>query len=343
MASSWHDDVQTFGFGALVALDRARERVKRTTIKDVARLAGVDVSTVSRAMRDHPRISEATRQRVVLAARELDYRPNAAARAMVTSRTRSFAFLVPSLADPNVAAFAAGAEAEARTHGYSMVVAGYRAPRGTAAPGPQLFREHRFDGLLLMSPRHYPESGLDLPLATLEEARVDNHGGAALAASLLRDHGHRRVAFVGGEHDSPHARERLLGLRSVFGDATCRYGDWTPQAGFDLTTRLLDEDAGVSAIFAASDAVALGVYGALHERGLAIPGDVSVVGFDDMPAARHYWPRLTTVAQPLEQVGATAFEMLLARIEGREPEPPPVLDVRLVQRASVGPAPVGPR
>lgn len=312
--------------------------MKRTTIKDVARLAGVDVSTVSRAMRDHPRISEATRRRVVAVARELDYRPNAAARAMVTSRTRAFAFLVPSLADPNVASFAAGAEAEAREHGYAMVVAGYRSAVGSAPAATELFREHRFDGLLLMSPRHYPESGLDLPLATLEEALVDNRGGARAAAELLHAHGHRRVAFVGGEHDSPHARERLLGVRSVFTEATHRYGDWTPQAGFELTSRLLDEQASVTAIVAASDAVALGVYGALHERGLAIPGDVSVVGFDDLPSARHYWPRLTTVAQPFDRVGATAFRLLLTRIDGAEPEPPPVLPVRLVRRASVGPA-----
>jgi DNA-binding LacI/PurR family transcriptional regulator len=332
--------VQTFERpGAHLAL-RSGAAVKRATIKDVARLAGVDVSTVSRAMRGNPRISELTRARVAQAARDLDYRPNAAARAMVTSRTRAFAFLVPSLGDPNVASFAAGAEARARAHGYSMVVVGYRSASGPPDRGTHLFREHRFDGVLLMSPRHYPEPALDLPLATLEEARVDNHGGAALTGALLARHGHREVAFVGGEHDSPHARERFLGLRSVLGDGVrCRYGDWTPQSGFDLTTRLLDHDPSITAIVAANDAVALGVYGALHERGRTIPGDVSVVGFDDTPTARHYWPRLTTVAQPLELVGATAFELLLARIDGHEPEPPPLLGVRLEERASVGPAP----
>ena len=317
---------------------RPERAVRRATIKDVARLVGVDVSTVSRAMRDHPRISEATRRRVHEVAAALDYRPNVAARAMVTSRTHTFAFLVPSLADPNVAAFAAGAEANARARGYSMVVAAYRSPDHAPSGDVHLFREHRFDGVLLMSPRHYPEGALELPLATLEEARVDNRGGAAAAGRLLVAHGHRHVAFVGGEHDSPHARERLLGLRSVLGDGVRHhYGDWTPGAGFALTQRVLDEAPETSAIFAASDAVALGVYGALGERGLSIPAQVSVVGFDDAPAARHYWPRLTTVAQPLDEVGAAAFELLFARINGDEPEPPALLATRVVERASVGP------
>jgi len=312
--------------------------VKRATIKDVARLARVDVSTVSRAMRDHPRISDDTRRRVREAAEALDYRPNVAARAMVTRRTNTFAFLVPSLADQNVAAFAAGAEASARVHGYSMVVAAYRSARSGGGQDTHLFREHRFDGVLLMSPRHYPEGALELPLATLEEAPVDNRGGAAAAGDLLARNGHRHVAFVGGEHDSPHARERLLGLRSVLGETVRHhYGDWTPSAGFELTQRVLDEASTTTAIFAASDAVALGVYGALAERGLSIPNQISVVGFDDAAAARHYWPRLTTVAQPLERVGATAFELLLARIGGMEPEPPQALPTRVVVRASVGP------
>lgn len=312
--------------------------VKRATIKDVARLARVDVSTVSRAMRDHPRISEDTRQRVRRAAEALDYRPNVAARAMVTRRTNTFAFLVPSLADPSVAAFAAGADASARAHGYSMVIAAYRTPQLGVARDAKLFREHRFDGVLLMSPRHYPDGALELPLATLEEARVDNRGGAEAAGRLLAEHGHRHVAFIGGEHDSPHARDRLLGLRSVLGDGVRHhYGDWTPRAGFELTQRVLDEAPETTAIFAASDAVALGVYGALGERGLSIPVHMSVVGFDDAAIARHYWPRLTTVAQPLEQVGASAFEILLARIQGEEPEPPRILPTRVVVRASVGP------
>ncbi len=311
--------------------------MKRATIKDVARVAGVDVSTVSRAMRGNPRISDATRARVTLAAADLDYRPNVAARAMVTSRTQTFAFLVPSLADPNVASFAAGAEATAREHDYSMVVATYRPQRGGLSRSPRFFHEHRFDGVLLMSPRHYPDDSLDLPLATLEEARVDNHAGGALAGTLLAYHGHRRVAFVGGEHDSPHARERLIGLRSVLGPGVEQhYGDWTAASGFALTHTILDASPDVTAIFAASDAVALGVLGALQGRGLSIPADVSVIGFDDTSAARHYWPPLTTIAQPLERVGAIAFELLLARIEGDEPVLPQPLGVRLVERDSVG-------
>lgn len=312
--------------------------VKRTTIKDVALAAGVDVSTVSRAIHGNTRISLETRDRVAAAIRDLDYRPNVAARAMVTRKTHTFAFLVPDLSDPNVAEFASGAEARAREEGFSMLVAGYRPRDARYRPDESFFREHRVDGILLMSPRHYPAAAFDLPVATLEEARVDNRGGGALVGEFLRGLGHRVVAFVGGQHDSPHARERVLGLqRTLDAEATVRYGDWSAESGRTLTTSLLAERSDVTAIFAASDSVALGVIHALHAAGVAIPGDVSVIGFDDQAVSRHCWPALTTISQPLRAVGATAFGLLRRRIEGHEPDPAPPLPVHLIERGSTGP------
>lgn len=313
--------------------------MKRATIKDVALAAGVDVSTVSRAIHGNTRISSETRDRVAVAIRDLDYRPNVAARAMVTRKTHTFGFLVPDLSDPNVAEFASGAEARAREEGFSMVVAGYRPRDARNRPDESFFREHRVDGILLMSPRHYPADALDLPVATLEEARVDNRGGGVLVGEHLRDLGHRTVAFVGGQHDSPHARERVLGLQSALdGEVIVRYGDWSAESGRSLTTTLLTERPDVTAVFAASDSVALGVIHALHAAGVAIPGDVSVVGFDDQVVSRHCWPALTTVSQPLRAVGATAFGLLRQRIEGHEPDPAPPLPVHLVERDSTAPA-----
>lgn len=319
---------------------QAAASASRPTIRDVAQLAGVDVSTVSRAIHGNPRISSATRARVARAIADLDYRPNAAARAMVTRRTRTFAFLVPRLADPNIADLAAGAESRARAVGYSMVVAGYRPSDDPTGERHGVFGEHRVDGILLMSPRHYPTARLELPVATLEEARVDNHAGGRLVGMHLRTLGHRRAVFVGGPHDSPHARERVRGFLSGFGDeVTVRYGDWTSECGAAVAGLLLDELRDVTAVFAASDSVALGVLHALHERGLDVPRDVSVVGFDDQAVYRYAWPRLTTVAQPLSAVGATAFDLLHARMAGAEPDPPEPLPVRLVERESSGPAP----
>jgi len=313
--------------------------VKRATIKDVALAAGVDVSTVSRAIHGNTRISVETRNRVASAVRELDYRPNVVARAMVTRKTYTFAFLVPDLSDPNVAVFASGAEAQAREDGFSMLVAGYR-PRDTRyRPDESFFREHRVDGILLMSPRHYPADILDLPVATLEEARVDNRGGGAMVGELLRGLGHRVVAFIGGQHDSPAARERVLGLQGAFGgEAIVRYGDWGAESGRVLTAALLAERSDVTAVFAASDSVALGAIHALHAAGVAVPGDVSVVGFDNQQVSRHSWPALTTVSQPLRVAGAAAFSLLRQRIEGHEPDPVAPLPVYLIERDSTAPA-----
>jgi DNA-binding LacI/PurR family transcriptional regulator len=313
--------------------------VKRATIKDVAQAAGVDVSTVSRAIHGHTRISAETRQRVAEAIRTLDYRPNVAARAMVTKKTHTFGFLVPNLADPNVAEFASGAEARARQDGFSMVVAGYQARDARHRHDASFFREHRVDGILLMSPRHYPVDTLDLPFATLEEARVDNRGGGVLVGNHLRELGHRSVAFIGGQHDSPHAQERAVGLQSALDhEVIVRFGDWSAESGRALTTSVLADHPDVTAIFAASDSVALGVIHALHAAGVAIPGEVSVVGFDDQAVARHSWPALTTVYQPLRAVGAAAFQLLHQRIEGNVPAPTPLLSVHLIERASTAPA-----
>lgn len=310
--------------------------MKRATIKDVAKLAGVDISTVSRVVNRTASISFATRKRVEQAIRELNYRPSSAARAIVTNKTRSFALLVPTLADPNVAVIASGAEERARRAGYSMLVAGYSMGSGTAALD-HFFREHRVDGLLLMSPRHLPTDFLRLPLATLEEAPVDNLGGGRLVAEHLWALGHRTVAFVGGPEESKHARERLRGFKEYYPDAIVALGDWSADSGYRLTGSVLAEGLSLSAIFAASDAVALGVMHALRDRGLEIPADISVIGFDDIAMAKHFYPPLTTVTQPLKEVGAAALELLVARIETK---PVPVLTplpVALVERNSTGP------
>jgi DNA-binding LacI/PurR family transcriptional regulator len=313
--------------------------MRRVTIKDVAAVAGVDVSTVSRVINGRPRISEATRTRVDKVIQQLDYRPNLAARAMVTKRTRTFALLVPNLADPNVASIAAGAEERARHEGYSMVLAAYSVHAPKDADPDSFFRAHRVDGLLLMSPRHYPADTPELPVATLEEAPVANADGGRQVGTLLHRLGHRWVAFLGGPQASPHVRERVRGLAATIGaPASVEFGDWSSESGFTLANRLLDDHPEVTAIFAAGDRLALGVLNALHGRGVRVPEDVSVVGFDDTPMAAHYWPRLTTVTQPFQALGGAAFGILLDRIEGRAARPVAPLPVRLVERASTGPA-----
>ncbi len=310
--------------------------MKRSTIKDVAKTAEVNISTVSRVINGSPAISPATRTRVLQAIKELGYTPDSAARTMVTKRTHAFALLVPNLADPNVSVIASGTEARAREANYVMFLAGHNTNAVGETSG-SFYSEHRVDGLMLMSPRYFPEVDLGLPKATLEEAPVDNYHGGTLAAAHLQSFGHQDVAFVGGLSESPHTRERLAGLSSNgFLKIVSLLGDWSAECGFTRTQQVLDHHPRVTAIFAASDAVALGVLNALHSRGHTVPGEFSVLGFDDLTAAKYYWPPLTTVKQPLKAVGAAAFDILLARIEKRKEPTRRPLPVELIVRGSTG-------
>jgi DNA-binding LacI/PurR family transcriptional regulator len=312
---------------------------RRATIKDVARLAEVDISTVSRVINNKATVAAETRERVLAVIEALDYKPNSAARAMVTQKTRAIALLVPDLADANVAVIAAGIEAGARQAGYSLVVACYDLPDDAGDAEPKaFFAEHRVDGLILMSPRHFREGITELPLATLEETPVDNRQGGRLVGEHLLRLGHRQVAFLGGPESSPHSHERAKGLREKCAAAQMIFGDWTASCGYELASRLFESGDPVTAIFAASDAVALGVLNAAHRYGYAVPKELSVVGFDNQTASRYYWPPLTTVDQPLRQLGMAAFERLLSRIEGREARSVALQPVTLIIRDSTGPA-----
>lgn len=317
--------------------------MKRATIRDVARTAGVDISTVSRVLNDKPRVAADTRARIERAIEDLGYRRDATARAMVTRRTRTFALLVPDFADPTVAEIAKGAEQRGREAGYAMLVAGHHLHPAHGG-ADDVLGEHRVDGFLLMSPRHLPANDPGVPFATLEEAPVDDHAGGAAVAGLLARLGHESVVFVGGPADSEHARARLEGLRTGLGrPVAARFGSWSSDHAFVIAGDLLDAEPRATAVFAASDTVAIGVLHALSARGRRVPQDVSVVGFDDLPFARHLSPPLTTVAQPLPEVGARAVEILLTRIDGDPARPARPLPVRLVERASTGPVEAGGR
>jgi DNA-binding LacI/PurR family transcriptional regulator len=308
--------------------------MRRPTIKDVAKIAGVTYPTVSRVLSGKPYVAQGTRARVMLAIENLGYKPSAAARSMVLNRTHTLAMLVPHLVDANFGFLFAGAERVARAHGYSVLVTDYDAalePHG-------LLSEHRVDGALLVEPeravRLQPRT-LDLPVVVLDDVPLDNRGGAHSLALSLKTLGHKRVAFVGGPADNLHAQTRLEGIRQVYSDAAWLPGDWSASSGYALTERALALN--VTAILAANDFNALGVARGLLERGLRVPQDISLTGFDDVPQSQYFAPPLTTVRQPIETQGARAAELLLARLRGAAapraaPEP-----LELVIRESTGP------
>lgn len=302
---------------------------RRPTIKDVAKIAGVTYPTVSRVLSGKPYVALETKARVLNAITELGYRPSLAARSMVTQKTHIIAMLVPHLSDPNFGMFFSGAESKARAHGYSVLVADF----GGAT---DLIGQHRVDGALILEPQYFLGHDLlsELPFVELGEIIVDNQMAGRAVGEYLLQLGHLHVVFVGAPKDSPPAMERFAGLREHFPDAVWYSSDWTAKGGAVLLESVLS--ANPTAIFAANDFVALGLLSGLQQRGLEVPKDISLIGFDDIPLAQYYSPSLTTVHQDLELQGANATEILIAKLQGQaKPDIQPICPHIIVRESTI--------
>lgn len=310
-------------------------RLRRPAVmSDVGRLAGVSHQTVSRVINGSPKVRPETRRRVIAAMRELGYRPNSVARALVTGRTNTLGVVSFDTTLYGPASTLFGIERAAHEAGYFMIVASLKAlNRSSVSEAVERLRIQGVDGILVIAPyveaanalRHAPtdvpivaaEAG---PVDVLPVVGVDQYAGAVSATRHLLDLGHRTVWHISGPGDFLEARERVDGWRAALEDAGIDpppplSGDWSARAGYDLGRRL-SADPAVTAIFAANDQMALGVLRALHESGREVPGQVSVVGFDDMPEAPYFMPPLTTVRQDFIEVGSRSLRLLVRTIEG---------------------------
>jgi DNA-binding LacI/PurR family transcriptional regulator len=333
-------------------------------MSDVAARAGVSHQTVSRVINGHPNVAPQTRERVERAIRELGYRPNTAARALVTGSTRTIGFVAVNINQYGPAQTLVGLERAARAAGYSLSVTVLdEATAEAMRDALDRFTAQSVDAVLALATYDDAVEALHqvhtpLPLVTvqsggaLEEPAVgvDQIAGARLATRHLLDLGHRTVHHVTGPADSKEARDRVEGWRAELTAAgvpvpVCLHGDWTPSSGYEAGRRLAARSrAGeeITAVFMANDQMALGLLAALHEEGLEAPRDVSVVGFDDLPEAPYLTPPLTTVRQDFAELGHRAVELVLARLAGRELHLEPVPPVLLV-RSSTGPSRWGAR
>ncbi len=294
------------------------------TIRDVARASGVSPSTVSRVFTMPAMVGENTRAEVRAAAERLGYAPNRAARGLITGRTGNLGIIVPDLANPFFPSVVKGVQA--RTHDADYAVFLADSDEDIAAEG-HLVRAlaKQVDGLILCSPRMSDD---DL-LALLGETTIvllnrqagdtpavtfDNADGMRQAVSHLRALGHRRVAWVAGPRASWSNRERERGLKAATtagGVELEHIGHFSPQyeGGVAAADQVLV--ASVTAVIAYNDVMALGLISRLRDRGKAVPGDLSVVGIDDIPMAGMASPALTTVALPKEQIGRAGVDLLL--------------------------------
>lgn len=309
-----------------------------TTIADVAARAGVGVGTVSRVLNNNPHISPQTRARVLAAIAELGYQPNQMARALSRGRTQTVGVIVPFFTSPSVVERLRGMVETLRQTGYDLILYNVESVSQRHEHFRSLAQPGRVDGVLVVSLR--PEKAeikrfreARIPLVLVDSAHpdvphviIDDFQGGYMAARHLLDLGHRRVAFVGDPEQNPFgftsSVRRLAGFRQALleagvplPDSRVREGPHGRHVAHRLTSELLALPDRPTAIFAASDTQALGVLEAAQEHGLAVPQDLSIIGFDDIEVSPYVG--LTTVRQPLAQSGARGASLLLAELAGQ--------------------------
>lgn len=299
------------------------------TVRDVASLAGVSISTVSRALSAPTVVSAETRRRVIEAADKLGYSPNPAARGLRVGRTQNLGLLVPDLENPFFAAITKAVQSRARANGYAVFIA-------DSDEDPGLEREliaslvKQVDGLILASPRSADQYLLEIaqqvPCVTvnrevdpIDSVTIDNVDGVTQAVSHLRALGHRTIAFASGPARSWSGAERRRGLDAVktqFDDTTViPLGHFSPHFSGGYPAADLAVASGATGVIAFNDLMALGIVDRLRQRGVVVPDAMSVVGFDDVSVAALGAPALTTVQAPLAGLGRTSVDLLVAALE----------------------------
>ena len=326
------------------------------TMNDVARHANVSIATVSHVINGTRFVSAERVERVHAAMRELGYTPDATARSLRVGRTDTIGLVVPDNSNPFFAALARGIEEAGFEAGYTTILA-----NSNERPD----REHRYvstlvskrvDGLILAPSRgdHSTLTRLlqnaripvvvvdrDAELPNADVVLHDNEGGAYEATRYLIELGHTSIACVAGPADASSATERVNGFRKAIAEAGLAEqpvveADFHFTGGREATARLLDTGAGFTAVFAANDLMAAGAMRELHSRGVSVPEDVSVIGFDDAPLAEMISPALTTMRQPLHEMAQSAVSLLLSRVTSGDGGAPvrKVLATSLVVRDS---------
>jgi len=310
------------------------------SIKDIARKARVSHSTVSRALRDSPMVNPATRERIHKIAAEQGYTVSAVARSLVTRRTNTIGVVVTSIADPFVGEVVGGIEECAILHGYSVILATCHAEPERELRAVRGLRERRVDGILVTASRvgalYLPLlAEMNVPIVLINNQHpgafgfnvtIDNQDGARQATAHLAGLGHRRIAYIGDRCGFQSDTERFAGYQQALESAgipfepqLVAYGDGGADTGQQAMAELLARPSRPTAVFCYNDMQALGALRSARTRGLHVPGDLSLVGFDDLYLASYIDPPLTTVHQPKHEMGRTAAETLLELLAGGKP------------------------
>lgn len=330
------------------------------TIKDVAERAGVSASTVSHVINDTRRVSDASRAAVMRAMQDLNYQPNRLARSLRNRRTQTLGILLPNNANPFFAQVLEGIESAAYDHGYNVILGNANDDPARELAYLDILLSKQVDGVVLVSTganraaldflaaRTKPVVMVDrAPGAGYNDFQVDtvfteNQHGGVLATQHLIDLGHRRIGCIGGPSLINSSADRVVGYRQALAAAGISEdpelivsGNFEHESGYRACQQLLALAEPPTAIFVSNDLMAVGALCAIHEAGLRVPDDLSVVGYDDIPLASFTVPRLTTIAQPAGELGARAVDLLVKRLAVKPATAcHERLPVRLVERDS---------
>ncbi len=331
---------------------------RRPSLKDVAREAGVSYQTVSRVINGGPRVSVATKDRVLAVIAELGYRRNDAARALVTSRSQSIGVIADASPRYGPVSTLAAVEGAARDAGYTAIAATMSNPTPrTVLETIRGFTERGVEGIVVIAPR-VPMVAVaegmtaDVPVVMLAPGEASHDGitvffedqelGARLATRHLIDLGHREVVHLAGSQDWLDGQVRLRGWQAELNAheipaPAVRYGNWSGDSAYRIGQKMVAEGL-PSSIFIASDLMALAFMRALYEHGVRVPHDISIVGFDDNEFAPQVYPPLTTVRQSFATVGERCMEILLDLIERRPADNTPAVPELVVRESAAAPS-----
>jgi LacI family transcriptional regulator len=327
------------------------------TIKDIAQLAGVSYTTVSRALNDKRGVNQETRRKILEVAQRLNYRPNAIARGLVKKQTHSIGLVIPDITNPFFPEVARGIEDGASEAGYSIFLCNTNWEHSKEAGYINLLVEKRVDGIVLapISPKvdFLPEAlSTRVPVVYVDKVpkdgggsfvTIDNVRGGFLATKHLIDRGYHEIGFIGAPDDSSTIDDRLRGYRMALkkhgiavNQRYVRFGDFKLETGYNIIKKMIQDKDYPRALFAENDLLALGILQGAKEMGLSVPGDIAVVGFDDIPIASFPEVQLTTVCQPKYKMGRIAVEILLDKIERGDQAARRkfILEPELIQRKS---------
>ncbi|MEC5321507.1 ribose operon transcriptional repressor RbsR [Brenneria populi subsp. brevivirga] len=330
-----------------------------TTMKDVARLAGVSTSTVSHVINNNRFVSDTIRDRVMAAVEQLHYAPSALARSLKINQTQTIGMLLTASNNPFYAEVVRGVERSCYERGYSLILCNTEGDSDRMSRSLETLLQKRVDGVLLMcTESHRPLPDMvsrypSIPMVMMDWAPFDGGIdvikdnsllGGEIATNYLISRGYRKIACISGPKDKTTACNRLEGYRQAMRRAGLPvpaeyeiFGDFEFETGYRAMRQLLSLKEQPDAVFAGNDAMAVGVYHALYQVGLSVPTDMAVIGYDDIELARFMSPPLTTIHQPKDELGELAVDTLLYRLEHPDTEPNVlVLTPELIVRNSVG-------